>query len=117
MRATAEVLEDHLRLRRCGDLDADLARNYAEDVVLLCEIGTFLGREAVRRSAQRLGLQLPGAEFTFPSKLVSGEYAFLVWKASSARCVVEHGVDSFVIRDGRIVLQTVFYRLSRGEIG
>lgn len=52
-RSTREVLEDHLRLRREGDLEEDLARNYAEDVVLLCKHGVFkgVGRCATLRNA------------------------------------------------------------------
>jgi hypothetical protein len=59
---------------------------------------------------------LPGAEFEFPTKLVRGEYAFLVWKARSKEYEVDHGADSFVIRAGRIALQTIFYRPSRGNL-
>ena len=116
-RSTSEVFEDHLRLRSLGDLETDLERNYADDIVLLCELGALKGRDAVRDSARRLGLQLPGAEFEFPTKLVRGEYAFLVWKARSPHYEVDHGADSFVIRAGRIVVQTIFYRLSRGSLG
>ena len=116
MRPADEVFEDHLRLRSLGDLEADLERNYADDIVLLCELGALKGRAAIRRSARRLGVQLPDAEFEFPTKLVQGEHAFLVWKARSQRFEVEDGADSFVIRGGRIVLQTIFYRLSKGSL-
>jgi hypothetical protein len=51
-----------------------------------------------------------------PTKLVQGEHAFLVWKAWSQRFRVEDGADSFVIRDGRTVGQTIFYRLSKGNL-
>jgi hypothetical protein len=64
----------------------------------------------------RLGLQLPDAEFPFSTKLVEGEHAFLVWKARSERFEVEDGAGSFVIRGGRIVAQTIFYRLSKGSL-
>ena len=115
-RSTSDVFEDHLQLRSRADLETDLRRNYADDVVLLCEIGVLTGHDAVRKSARRLGLQLPDAEFQFPVKQVKGEYAFLVWKARSRHYEVEHGADSFVIRAGRVVAQTIFYRLSRGSL-
>jgi SnoaL-like domain len=115
-RSADEVFEDHLRLRSQGDLETDLQRNYADDVVLLCELGALKGRAAIRKSARRLGLQLPDAEFQFPTKLVEGEYAFLVWNARSQHFEVEDGADSFVIRGGRIVAQTIFYRLSKGSL-
>jgi len=37
MRATIQVLEDHLERRERGDIEGDLKHNYAQDVVLLCE--------------------------------------------------------------------------------
>jgi hypothetical protein len=80
------------------------------------ELGALKGRAAIGRSARRLGLQLPDAEFQFPTELVEGEHAFLVWKARSERFEAEDGADSFVIRRGRIVAQTIFYRLSKGSL-
>lgn len=110
-RTTREVFEDHLRLRREGRLDEDLRRNYGEDIVLLTVNSLLHGHEAIRRSAERLHLQLPAAEFEFTAKQVSGEYAFLVWRASSTRFRVECGADSFLIRGGKIRMQTIHYRL------
>ena len=115
-RQAREVVDDHLRLRSQGELGTDLERNYADDVVVLCELGAPRGRDAIRRSACHLGLQLPDAELQFPTKLVEGEHAFLVWKARSQRFEVDDGADSFVIRGGRILAQTIFYRLSKGSI-
>jgi hypothetical protein len=97
MRSADEVFEDHLPLRSLGDLETDLERNYAENVIVLCDLGALRGRAAIRKSARRLGLQLPDAEFQFPTKLVHVEHAFLVWKARSERFGVEDGADSFVI--------------------
>jgi SnoaL-like domain len=110
-RATIEVLEDHLERRERGDIEGDLEHNYAQDIVLLCEHGVLRGREAVRRSAKALADQLPDACFRFPFKAVDGEHALLQWNAQSAKARVDFGVDTFVIRNGRIVLQTVSYQL------
>jgi hypothetical protein len=110
-RSTIEVLEDHLERRERRDIEGDLQHNYAHDVVLLCEHGVFKGRDAVRNSAKALADQLPDACFQFPFKTVDGEHALLHWSAQSANAQVDFGVDTFVIRDGRIVLQTVSYPL------
>jgi hypothetical protein len=40
------MLDDHLRLRSAGQVKKDLARNYAPDVVLLCEPGVLQGVQA-----------------------------------------------------------------------
>jgi hypothetical protein len=110
-RTTEDVFEDHLRLRQEGNLESDLHRNYADYVVLICSFGSIRGHHAIRESAHRLGLQLPGAEFKFTTKQVVDEYAFLEWEAASDNYSVKYGVDSFVICNGKIVMQTIRYTL------
>ena len=113
-RSTLEVLDDHLQRRERGDIQGDLEHNYARDIVLLCEKGVLKGHDAVRTSAKALADQLPKACFRFPFKAVDGEHALLHWSAQSANARVDLGVDTFVIHDGRIVLQTVSYQLKHG---
>jgi len=48
--------------------------------------------------------------FQFRFKGVDGEHVLLHWSAQSANASVDLGVDTFVIRDGRIVLQMVLYQ-------
>ena len=116
VRTTRDVFEDHLHLREVGNLDEDLRRNYAGDIVLLCSFGVLRGHDAIPESARRLGLQLPGAKFRFTTRQVADDYALLEWDATSDRYSVKYGVDSFVIRDGRIVMQTIRYTLVSGEL-
>ena len=110
-RTPTEVFEDHLRLRLAGKLEEDLRRNYAEDVALLTVNSNERGHDALRVSARRLAEQLPDAEFEFLARQVSGPYALLVWRATSATARVEAGADSFVIEGGKIRMQTIHYRL------
>lgn len=56
-------------------------------------------------------VQLRGGRYEYLAQHVEGEYAFLLWRAKSGHARIEHGVDSFVIRGGRIVMQTVHYDL------
>jgi hypothetical protein len=114
-RTAHEVFEDHLRCRLEGKLEEDLQRNYSVDVVLLCEFGVLRGHNALRESADRLSLQVPGANFQYLSKQVADEYAFLKWRAESDVSRLEHGADSFVIRDGQIVMQSIYYELQAKE--
>ena len=109
-RSAADVFADHLRWRAEGNLEADLSLNYADDVVLLCGQGAFVGVEQVRKSAERLGLQLPNAHFIYVSRQIHGDFAFLGWRAESDRFHVDDGADSYDIRDGRMRMQTILYR-------
>lgn len=109
MRSTTEVVHDHLLKRLGGDLDGDLA-NYAEDVVMLTGSGEFRGHEGVRQCAAELDRLVGDAAFIYDTTMISGEYGFLQWSAREGeQPVVCDGADSFVVRDGLIVMQTVHY--------
>jgi hypothetical protein len=115
-RSTQDVFQSHLRLRSAHAVEEDLSENYADDVVLLCEFGVLHGRDAIRRSADRLAWQVKNAKFEYVTQFVSGEYAFLRWRATSPDMRIEEGADSFVIRNGRIVMQSVYYSDPKNRI-
>lgn len=98
-RSTSEVLRNHLVLRANGKLEEDLERNYSEEVVLIHQRGVVRGREGVRESGERLKRQLRGGRYEYLTERVEGEYAFLIWRAGSSTARIEHGVDSFLIRE------------------
>ncbi|SIT86650.1 hypothetical protein [Pontibaca methylaminivorans] len=110
-RGTRDVFHDHLRLRAAGDLETDLRRNYARDVVLLTVNSNARGHDAMRISAGRLARQLPGARFEFLARQVRGPFALLIWRGYSCRCDAIGGADSFLITGGLIRMQTIHYQL------
>lgn len=111
-RSTHEVFHSHLRLRREGRLEEDLALNYSPDVVqLTASSGVRRGHDGVRSGAQELRQQLPDAGFRYRVCEVEGDIAFLVWDAECANGCVQGGADSFLIRDGKILVQTIQYRV------
>jgi ketosteroid isomerase-like protein len=114
-RSAAEVFEDHLRLRTANDAETDILTNYAEDVVLLTCTGVFRGHDGVRASAEELKKYFPDGCYTYVRKVVDGEVAFLVWTGQSPVGEVRDGADSFVIRNGKIVAQTIHYMVDRSE--
>jgi hypothetical protein len=90
-------------------VDGDIARDYAEDVVLLTGLGTFRGHDGVRRSRSILAADLPDATFRYVTTLIDGDVAFLEWRATAEAVEVNDGADSFVVEDGRIRSQTIHY--------
>lgn len=59
---------------------------------------------------ERLRRELPDASFTFTARVVAGEVALLEWTASApSGARVEDGADSFAMRGGAIVAQTIHY--------
>ncbi len=108
-RSTREVLDNHLELAAAGDWRTDLDRNYADDIVVLTGFGTFTGRGQIRVLAELLEAQVPGGSFEYTTVLVHGDVGFLEWTADGPTARIRDGVDTFVIREGRIAVQTIHY--------
>lgn len=109
-RSAREVLDDHLRLAAAWEFEADLARNFDDEIVLLTGYGIFRGKDGVRAKARLLAEQLPGGRWTYKTVMVEGELGFLEWTAEADNGArVEDGADSYLIRDGRIRAMTIHY--------
>jgi hypothetical protein len=115
VRSTAEVFREHLELRQAGQVDAVIERNYAHDVVLLTTYGIFRTRDGVREGAKLLKQQLGDAKFTYITQYVQDDIAFLEWTARSNQVIVHDGADTFLIRDGQIIIKTVHYTVKNCE--
>lgn len=111
-RTTMDVVNDHLELRRSGRTADDLERNYADDVIVLSHLGQFRGLDSMRIVARLLDEQLVGARFDYEMVLADEDFAFVRWSAEAQDFHISDGVDSFCVRDGRIVAQTIYYSLS-----
>lgn len=109
MRTPRQVLEDHLEKSKQGTVDEDLKLNFSEDVVMLTTFGVYRGHEGMRYLAKLLWEQLPEMTFTYENFQVEGEVGFLEWTADSEHTFVKDGADSYVVRDGLIVAQTIHY--------
>ena len=109
-RTTREVVEAHLALRRAGDLERDLELNYHDDVVLLSGgEGVHHGKDGVRHLAAILRTYLPDARYEYQEVLVDDAYAMLLWRGRSHDVSVHDGADSYVVRGGLIIAQTIHY--------
>ena len=108
-RTTEEVFDDHLRLAAEKRLEDDIARNCAEDIVLLTNDGVFRGHNGVREAAALLERELPDGTYEYVQKEVHGEIAFLVWTGDSPTRIIRHGADSFLIRNGKIQVMTIYF--------
>ena len=110
-RSTGEVFQDYLRKRDEDNFEGDLKLNYAPDVVMLTCSGIFRGHEGLRQSFQVLERSLPNAKIKSFNKLIEGEFAFLEWRAKNHSVEAREGADSFVIRNGKIVYQSIHYKV------
>lgn len=108
-RSAREVLDDHLRESKEGSIEADLARNYSHDLVVLTGRGVYRGHDGLRQLGEFLRKELPDGSFEYQTVLVDGEMGFLEWTGRSAAARVDDGADSYLIRNGKIVVQTIHY--------
>jgi hypothetical protein len=109
LRSNEEVLRSHLQYRKAGDLEADLRANYADDVVLLSAEGIHRGHGGVRYLAGILRSYVPDGSYQYHQVLVDGEIGMLLWTGSGEQVRIHDGADSYVMRNGRIVAQTIHY--------
>ncbi|HHY51038.1 MAG TPA: nuclear transport factor 2 family protein [Alphaproteobacteria bacterium] len=107
-RTSREVLDDHLHLRQIDNIEADLARNYAPDVIVLTSDGPRHGADGVRALHEQLRRTVPH-DYEIVTKEIAGRFAFITWRAREPGKSVEDGTDSFVIENGRIVFQSIHY--------
>ncbi len=116
MRDACEVLHDHLQLAADHRWEEDLARNFAEDCVLLTSYGTFRGRAGLDAKVRLLEEHLPNGRYTYKQILCEGEMGFLEWDGEGNNgAIVRDGADSYLIRDGRIRVMTIHYTVEPGE--
>ncbi len=108
-RTPREVFEDHLRTGTRGTVEDDIKRNYAPTVVLPSGDGIRRGHDGLREQAENCNANFPTAHFHYGTQLVDGEVAFLERTATAEGTRVRDGADSYLIRDGRIVAQTIHY--------
>lgn len=108
-RSSQEVFEDHLQLASDGELEKDIERNVAEDIVLLTNYGTFRGHAGVRDAAELLAKQLPSGNYDYKIKLCHDRMCFLHWTGDSDESSIPDGADSYLIENGKIKAQTIFY--------
>ncbi|MFN6945518.1 MAG: nuclear transport factor 2 family protein [Cytophagaceae bacterium] len=113
MRTAKEVLDNHLELAKSGSVEEDLKTNYSDEVIILSTYGLYKGRKGAQELAEILNEELPEAIFEYKNVLIEGEVGFLEWTASSKTSEVKDGADSYVIRNGRIIAQTIHYTVKK----
>jgi len=112
-RSASAVFEEHLELAQKGGIEEDLNRNYSKDIVLLTNYGTFHGYEGVKEAAKLLEKQLPKGIYDYKLRLCHEKMCFLHWTGDSEESYILDGADSFLIEEGKIKVQTIFYSVHK----
>ena len=104
---TEQVLDHHLAAFGSLDMDAILA-DYTDDSTILTPGGAVKGLAEIRTAFEGLFAEFgkPGTTFEMQQKIIEGNVAYIVWHAETADNVYELGTDTFVVRDGKIAVQS-----------
>ncbi len=109
-RSTEQVFQDHVRAHLEGDLSAMLA-NYADDAVLMAMDGARVGKAAIQEYLVVTLSALHDAQLTPTGHKVQGDFVLFTWSGVSEAATIPYGVDTFVIHDDKIQLETVWFTI------
>jgi ketosteroid isomerase-like protein len=107
MRSTKGVIDNHLKCFGEGNLEGILS-DYAPDAVLFTAEAPRRGIDEIRPLFEDMLAEFgkPGAIFRLEHLSVEGDSGYILWTAETADNVYELGTDTFVVRNGKIVVQS-----------
>jgi uncharacterized protein (TIGR02246 family) len=107
-RSAQEVFRDHAAAMVAGDLDR-IVSDYADDAVFITSAGVLRGKDGVRQAFTKVFADLPDARFDVHTRILEGDVLFLEWSATATGSRADDGIETFLVRDGEIVVQTAHY--------
>jgi ketosteroid isomerase-like protein len=110
-RSTEQVFQDHMKALLNGDFPALMA-DYADDAILMTPEGANVGKAAIQGYFINALSALPNAKLSPTGHIVQGDLVLFTWIGVSDVATIPHGVDTFVIRDDKIRLQTVWLTIA-----
>jgi ketosteroid isomerase-like protein len=107
MSSTKDVVDHHLKSFGEGDLNGILS-DYAPVAILFTPEGPLEGIDAIRPVFEGLLTEFakPGSSFNLKHQSVKGDYAYILWTAETADNSYDLVTDTFVVQDGKIVVQS-----------
>jgi ketosteroid isomerase-like protein len=107
MGSTKDVIGKHLSSFGKRDLEGILS-DYAPGAILFTRDGTLRNIDEIKEFFQVLLAEFgkPGATFSLKHQSVEGDYGYILWTAETANNVYELGTDTFVVREGKIIVQS-----------
>ena len=109
---TEAVLLHHGKAVNSGNMDMIL-EDYTEASVLYIPTGTYRGLDGIKKGFEAMGkIFTPevSASFKTIKQEIIGEYAYMLWSAPPS---IPFAGDTFHIRNGKILLQSVIFQIVR----
>lgn len=111
-RTPQEVFAHHGPALAAADVE-EVATDFADDAVVVTPAGVNRGPDGVRAAFRQLFADLPDAVWEVKNEIWEDGVLILEWAANAAQSRADDGVDTFVFRNGQILVQTVQYTLQR----
>lgn len=106
-RTTMQIVRHHCEVLAKGDIAATVS-DYTEDAYIFTPAGIVRGHKEIAAffidSVENC--LPPDTVQEFISQTYEGELGQIVWKAESRFVSIPFGTDTFVVRGGKIVMQT-----------
>ncbi len=114
MPSAEAVFRHHLEAFGTGDVD-EILNDYTEDTVVIYDDRVARGLVEIREFFEHWleALLPPGCRFDLEHLQATEDLVFITWTAESEKLVFELGTDTFLIRDGKILRQTVAAKIRR----
>ena len=109
-RTPQQIFEHHAGALIAGDID-EIVADYTDDAVFITPRGILRGKDGVRQGFTQLLADLPAAKWDVPTQHFTGDVLFIEWNAVSSASRALDGIDTFVLTDDGIRVQTVRYTL------
>jgi limonene-1,2-epoxide hydrolase len=105
---TEEVFDHHFQALLKNDLK-EVMKDYTDESEIWTSEGVTRGLEDIAAFFSYVFTVLPkeGTQMGVKQKIVKGNRSFIVWNADSPVISIPTGADTFIIEDGKIILQTV----------
>ena len=113
-RTPQEIFEHHATALMEGDVDG-IVEDYADDALFITSGGVLRGKDGVREAFTTLLGELPDAAWDVPTQIFEDDILYIEWSAAAEKSRVRDGVDTFVMGDDGIRVQTIHYTLRQAQ--
>lgn len=105
---TADILQRHLLALTTNDMETLMA-DYAPDAEVWRGEEIIAGTAAITAFYTRIFSIMPHGEtdLEVQKRIVKDDKAYIIWNAESPKVTIPFGTDCFLIKDGKIVWQSV----------
>jgi ketosteroid isomerase-like protein len=104
---TKQVLDHHWEAFIQNKLDEVMA-DYTEEAVLITPDATFKGLEQIRKNFEDAYRKFPTNKTVFKlnKRVIDRDVAYILWQAKTPTFNLTYATDTFIIRNGKIIIQT-----------